>query len=69
MEYNPIGLRCNAIINGKKMNWDNFTDGAVYQSPYIKVKEGRMTVKNGIEGYTIDFTGEIPEWKEIKQKF
>ncbi len=66
MEYNPIGLRCKAFINGEEMNWDNFTDGAVYQSPYIKVKDGMMTLTNGNEGYIIDFGNAVPEWEELK---
>ena len=57
MEYFPRGLRCKASINGESMDWDNFTNGAVYESPYIRVKNGIMEVTNGTEGYKVDFTG------------
>jgi len=64
MVYNPSGLRCQAEINGKKQDWDNFTQGAVYKSPYLKVKDGIMKVTDGKLGYEVDFRGDIPLYKE-----
>jgi hypothetical protein len=66
MKYQPGGLRCEAMINGKKQDWDNFTDGAVYISPYINVKNGKMTLSNGTNSYSIKFKENTPEWRQIK---
>jgi len=65
MVYNPEGLRCQAEINGKKQNWDKFTKGAVYDSPFLKIKDGIMKVSDGMEGYEIDFRGNVPLFKEL----
>jgi hypothetical protein len=68
MQYIPEGLRCQAIINGKKQNWDKHTRGAVYDTPYIKVKNGKMMVSNGREGYSVEFIDDKPVWKILKTK-
>ncbi len=65
MEYIPEGLRCQAKINGKKQSWEKITKGAVYASPYIKVKDGKMEVSNGIEGYSVEFKNDVPVWKVL----
>jgi hypothetical protein len=65
MEYVPEKLRCKGTINGKHINWDNLTNGAVYESPFIKVKDRKMEVSNGREGYTIEFKNNTPVWKEV----
>jgi hypothetical protein len=67
MKYQPEGLRCEAVINGKKINWDNFTGGAVYDSPFVKVKNGKMEVSNGMQGYSVKFEGNMPIWKKITE--
>ena len=63
MQYFPEGLRSQVTINGEWADWDVYTDGAVYISPYVHVKEGVMTISNGRESYTVDFTGEWPEYR------
>jgi hypothetical protein len=60
MKYKPTGLRCNAVINGKQQNFDRFTDGAVYQSPYVNIRNGIMKVTDGKNSYTVDFRGDNP---------
>ena len=67
MRYIPEKLRCEAVINGKKINWDNFTGGAVYDSPFVKVKNGKMKVTNGMQGYSVKFEGNMPIWKKITE--
>ncbi len=62
MQYFPEGLRSQVTINGEWADWDVYTDGAVYISPYVHVKEGIMTVSNGRESYTVDFTGHWPKY-------
>lgn len=66
MIYRPAGLRCEATINGQKQNWDDHTAGAVYESPYIKVRDGVMEITDGREGYRVDFTGNLPKWSKLK---
>jgi hypothetical protein len=65
MLYNPSGLRCAAWINGKKQDWNNHTNGAVYDSPFLKVKNGMMKVSDGKNAYEIDFRKENPEFKVL----
>jgi hypothetical protein len=66
MIYNREGLRCRAAINGKIQDWDKFTKGAVYDSPYLKIKDGMMKVSDGNESYQVDFRGDIPVYQEFK---
>ena len=66
MTYQPTGLRCKARINNKNQNWDNHTRGAVYESPYVKVKNGVMKISDGEQGYKVDFTGNLPKWSKTK---
>jgi hypothetical protein len=63
MRYQAEGLRCKGIINGEIQDWDHYTDGAIYSSPYVQVKEGMMKVSDGRQGYVVDFTGEHPVWR------
>lgn len=66
MKYRPEGLRCCAWINDKEQRWDNYTNGAVYESPYLKIRNGVMLVSDGNKGYQVDFRGNIPVYQEIK---
>lgn len=66
LKYNPEGLRCEATINGKKQDWDHFTKGSAYESPYLKIKDGIMQVSDGQEGYIIDFRKDNPIYKNLK---
>jgi len=68
MKYAPYSLRCKGWINGVALNWDNFTNNAVYDGRYIKVKNGKMWVNNGKEGYTVEFKKGRPVWKNYKVK-
>jgi hypothetical protein len=65
MEYVSEKLRCKATINGISVHWDDLTKGAVYESPFIKVKDGKMEVSNGREGYIVEFKNNTPVWKEV----
>ena len=66
MIYRPEGLRCRGFINGKEQNWDQLTHGAVYESQYLKIKQGIMQVSDGKSGYRIDFTGSRPIYTSLK---
>jgi hypothetical protein len=65
VRHEPADLRASASINGKAVDWSAWADGGVYDSPYVKVKDGRMTVTDGHEGYVVDFTGQRPVWREL----
>ena len=64
MQYNPQGLKAQGQINGQLLDFENWNDGAVYDSPYLKIKEVILQVKDAKQGYTIDFTGEKPVYRE-----
>ena len=66
MEYLPFSLRCAGWINDKKLDWDDFTNSAVYDSPYVKVKNGTIWINNGTKGYTVEFKKDRPVWKDYK---
>lgn len=66
LAYRPHGLRCAARLNGQAIDWDTYTQGAVYDSPYLKVKDGIMEVSDGQQGYRIDFTGQSPLWQRLR---
>jgi len=53
MAYQMDGFRAKGSINGKDIDWENWADGAAYQSPYVQVKNGKMTITDGVERYTI----------------
>ncbi len=65
MIYNPQGLRCAAWIDGKRQDWNNLTGGAVYDSPYLKVKNGMMRISDGKQAYEIDFRKDKPLYREL----
>ena len=67
MTYRPDRLRCDAVINGDTQHWDSFTNGAIYESPYIKVKDGRMEINNGKIGYAVEFVNGKPVWKRMQE--
>ena len=39
------------------------TTWAIYDNPYIYSKDGTLTVNDGKEGFTVDFTGDLPVYK------
>ncbi|MBD3315150.1 MAG: hypothetical protein GF344_05140 [Chitinivibrionales bacterium] len=65
LTYDPTGLRAAGAINGKPIDYDNWADGAVYESPYVRIKDGIMSITDGIEGYKMDFTGDRAVFEPI----
>jgi hypothetical protein len=65
MRYQSVGLRCRAWINGREQRWDRFTNGAVYESPYLKIRDGVMLVSDGNKSYQVDFRGNVPVYQEL----
>jgi hypothetical protein len=66
MIYNPAGLRCKARINGETIDFDRFTNGATYISPFINIKDGLMIVTDGKNDYTVKFVNDQPVWDKVK---
>ena len=60
MQYDPADLRCKGAINGKKIDYSRWANGAVYQSPYVQVKDGLMRFSDGKDSYEIDCRGTRP---------
>ncbi|MBD3377910.1 hypothetical protein GF406_22970 [candidate division KSB1 bacterium] len=65
MQYNSVGLRCQATLDGEPIDWDHFTEGRVYQSPYITVGKGKLKISNGTDGYQVEFKNGIPVYSRI----
>lgn len=63
MCYQADKLRPKTKVNGKGVDYDNFTNEAVYQSPYLSIKKGIMKVSDGVSSYTVDFTKNLPVYK------
>lgn len=64
MQYNPRGLKAQTSINGQDLDYENWTNGATYQSPFLNIKEGILQVTDSKQSYTIDFTGKQPVYQE-----
>jgi hypothetical protein len=54
MAYDHTRLRAQGQINGEALDYDNWANGGVYQSPYLTIKDGVMQVSDGEKGYTVD---------------
>jgi hypothetical protein len=63
MQYDPADLRCKGAINGKKINYSRWANGAVYQSPYVQIKDGLMRFSDGKNSYQINCRGARPVFK------
>lgn len=63
MTYQNDGLRAKGSINNKEIDYDNWNDGAVYDSPYVTIKDGIMKLSDGKNGYSVNFFGEKLEYK------
>ena len=58
-KYTGTG-RADTSINDKPLDT---TTWAIYVNPYIYNKDGTLTVNDGKEGFTVDFTGDLPVYK------
>jgi hypothetical protein len=66
MQYEASDLRCSGWINGKRVDYTKWADGAVYQSPFVQIRDGLMRFTDGRETYLIDCRGERPEFSVQK---
>lgn len=46
-QYQPHRLKAAVRIDGEPLDFENWTDGGVYQSPYLTVGKGKMRLTNG----------------------
>jgi hypothetical protein len=68
MQYEPLDLRCSGRINGRPLDYGNWANGAVYQSPYVSVKDGIMHFTDGIDSYLVNCRGERPLFTAVGTK-
>ena len=64
LDYQPAALRPRAEVNGTALDWKNWADGAVVDSPYLKIKAGKMWISDTRTAYELDYTGAAPVWRE-----
>ncbi len=62
--YNHSDLRCSGRINRRILDYGKWADGAVYQSPYVQIKDGVMRFTDGADAYRIDCRGDRPKFLE-----
>ena len=64
MDYQDQKLRAEGTIDGKALDYENWADGGVYDSPVIKIKDGVMKITDGKNSYLLDYTKSSPEFKD-----
>ena len=60
LDYQPLAANATITIDGAPVSLANW---AVYDGPYISQRGGILTLNDGIEGFSIDFTGDLPVYK------
>ncbi|WKN42575.1 hypothetical protein [Tunicatimonas pelagia] len=69
MRYQANELRCTGSIDGKPLKFENWTSNGGYESPYITTGNGKMTITDGKEGYSVDYSKFNPVYKKLKQSY
>jgi hypothetical protein len=62
LRYQPKALRATGSLNGEEIHWAGWAKGGVYDSPYLTIKDGIMTLSDGKERYTLGYEGEELQW-------
>jgi len=62
LRYQPKALRAMGSLNGEEIHWEGWAKGGVYDSPYLTIKDGIMTLSDGKERYTLGYEGEELQW-------
>lgn len=58
------GVRAaRATVNGKPIDLESWP---IFGGPFVKQEPGVVTISDGKERYLIDFTGDLPVYKEVK---
>ena len=66
--YRPGAATAAVTVDGKPVDPAGWKD--IYNGPYIKASPGTMSVNDGVDGYVVDFTGNLPvyrDWQPTKQ--
>ena len=63
MAYQPTRLRAEGRINGEPIDWSNWAGGGVYESPYLRIGDGKLKVTDGDEGYSLAFEDGRPVYR------
>jgi hypothetical protein len=60
IQHNPDDWRPHATVNGVSLDYDTWP---TCESPYVTCREGVMDVNDGSQGFTVDWQGELPEYR------
>jgi hypothetical protein len=62
LDYQPAELRPRGRVNGSELDWAHWANGAVVESPYLRIANGRLWLSDGQEAYEMTYTSDKPEW-------
>ncbi|MEQ8706409.1 MAG: hypothetical protein RIC19_20930 [Phaeodactylibacter sp.] len=68
MTYRPDRLKAYGRINGTPLDFENWAGGAVYDSPYVRIKDGVMEMEDGTAGYRVFFRDGQPVYELLNEK-
>ncbi len=63
--YRPGNESAKVAIDGEKVDYGNWD--AIYNGPYIHHDNQILKVNDGKDGFTVDFTGDLPVYKTWKK--
>jgi hypothetical protein len=66
LAYRGEALRPGARINGRDVDWDQWAGGGVYESPYLRIRDGLLWISDGAEAYEMDCSGPVPVWRNAR---
>ncbi|MEM1138067.1 MAG: hypothetical protein AAGI07_19710, partial [Bacteroidota bacterium] len=66
LHYQKNGLRAKGSINGEALDYEKWADGGVYKSPYVSLKNSKLSISDGKEGYSIEWKNGLPVYKTLK---
>jgi hypothetical protein len=64
-QYQRDALRARGSIDQQPVVYENWANGYVYDSPFLKVGNGLFYLSNGKEAYGVRFQGETPVYEEV----
>jgi len=60
IQHNPDDWRPYSAVNGVSLDYDAWP---TCESPYVTCREGVMDVNDGSQGFSVDWQGELPEYR------
>ena len=59
--WNHDSYRSQTTVDGTAITFD---DWPVFESPYLTLRDGVLSVTDGERGYRVDATGELPVYSD-----